>query len=265
MAETIKQCPYCNGTIVPYWHNYCRCTACQLILRSPMPSAEDLATLYDSSWEKPDQHQKETGAMTRALANSYIDALQRTLGVSTLQGQKILDFGAGRGEMMAVLAERGADVYGIEPFGYGYLEQLGFAVFRDLSEIPPTLQFNGIFSSNVVEHLYTPWETLKNLSALLIDEGWLFVTTPNAASLHAQITQGKWREAAKPGHLIFFSPDSLEKMLGVIGFTQVQRSAVAVDYQQGALKKILHQFLDRLKVEGELKYLARKESVSIPA
>lgn len=265
MTQRIQHCPHCGGTIVLHWHNYCRCTACHLILRDPMPSADELNILYSSSWEAPDQNQQETGAMTRRLANSYIDALQRTLGVSTLRGQKILDFGAGRGEMLAVLADREAEVYAVEPFGYAYLEQQGFPVFRDLCEIPPSLQFNGIFSSNVVEHLHTPWETLKSLAALLAAHGWLFVTTPNAEGLHAQLMKRKWREAMKPGHLVFFSPNSLENMLHVVGFEHVQRAASGVDYQQGFLKKILHQFLDRIKVEGELKYLARKKAIDNPA
>lgn len=258
VAANCQECPHCNGHITTYWRGYSYCINCHLILKSPMPSQAELTALYNSSWEAPKLNQNETGAMSHVFAYSYVQKLLQNLGVDNLQNQRILDFGAGRGEMLSVLAEVGADGYGVEPFGHEHISRRGFPVFQSLQEIPKHMRFHGIFAGSVVEHLYQPWDTLAQLYNLLEANGWIFILTPNAASLNARLTRGQWREATKAGHLVLFSPQTLQTLLYKVGFVEVQRMPMYIDYQQGTIKNVFHNFLESVGLEGELKYFARK-------
>lgn len=256
MAIKFSKCLYCGNAVVVHWGEYCRCLSCNLVLRNPMPSVAEVNNLYLQSWQQPQVHQNETGGMTPQIASAYVCSLINMIGIENVRRKTILDYGAGRGEMLAAFAEHGAEVYAFEPFGYNEIKKQGYKVFRDFSEIPNSLQFNGIFSSNVIEHLHTPWETLTKLKTLLKSDGWLFVTTPNARGFNARLKRGAWREAIKLGHLVLFSPASMENTLTYAGYKNIQRPPFRIDYDQGLTKKMLHNSLEAIGLEGELKYLA---------
>jgi 2-polyprenyl-3-methyl-5-hydroxy-6-metoxy-1,4-benzoquinol methylase len=76
---------------------------------------------------------------------------------------RVLDYGAGRGAMALELKKRGADVVAVEPFGCDYLIELGVSAYRDLSDLPATLLFDGIVCLEVIEHLRDPRGVLTSL------------------------------------------------------------------------------------------------------
>jgi len=168
-----------------------------------MPTQKELFALYTNSWQHPERSRSETGGTDLRLARIYAKLLARSLGLRDLKGLRILDFGAGRGDMLKALMELGAEVVGVEPYGLDFLRDQGFEAYEDISEVKG--DFDGIVTIDVIEHPRNPWDILKDLSNLLKVGGWIYVATPNPTGLNAKINRGNWREAKKQGIFSFLS------------------------------------------------------------
>ena len=185
-----------------------------------MPTQKELSQLYETSWSSPKQHKAETGGTNSSLAKEYARKLACSLGIQHFGTVKILDFGAGRGAMAMALKALGAEITALEPFGSDFLRKQGLRVFRDLSEIPEDERWDGIVTIDVIEHLLEPWETLKGLSELLSENGWIYLATGNPEGLNARILRGRWREFRKRGHLVFPTAATMKRIFIDIGFSE---------------------------------------------
>lgn len=125
----------------------------------------------------------DSDTVLATLADRYAPLLE--------EHQPVLDFGCGRGELVAVLNERGIHAEGVDPDtgmvaeaqGHGRAVHLGDGLqyLRDL----PANELGAVISVHVVEHL--PLEVLVELlelSAARLKPGGVFVAeTPNPMSL----------------------------------------------------------------------------------
>jgi len=254
------KCPCCYNETIIQWRalNFRKCSSCELLFRYPYPEEEDLVKLYQDSWKDPLENTSETGGTSPDLADVYVSKLASSLNLKDFDGLKILDFGAGRGATMAALSELGADVYGVEPFGYENLQNQGFKIFRTLEEIPNNLTFDGIVTRDVIEHLRTPWFEIQKFNDLLVENGFIYIATPNADSLRAKIHGEKWREAVKAGHVVLFTPYCLETVLDLSGYKGYERLKWFIQYSKNPLRNILQYALQTFHIDGELHYLVRK-------
>jgi 2-polyprenyl-3-methyl-5-hydroxy-6-metoxy-1,4-benzoquinol methylase len=256
-------CPHCQALGKASLHlqapRFLRCDQCGVMYRDPFPDAASLARLYSDSWGSPDSNKEETGATNAAIAASLVDSTIKALGRRSLVGMRVLDYGAGRGAMALELKKRGADVTAIEPFGHGYLASMGVCAYRDLFSLPATIQFDGITCLEVIEHLRDPRGTLSSLYRRLSPGGWLLVTTPNAAGLPAKLMGQHWREAVKPGHIVLFTPDALQRTLQAVGFRDVRRPRRFVRYPSASLVRAAAHFgMQALGIDGGLQMIARR-------
>ncbi len=260
MIDAHPYCPFCNSESVLYWQgvNVWRCPECQLLFKHPSPSTEELDQLYQKSWFKPETHVAQVGATDLNLARQYVGRLTQTLGVDVLKGANILEFGSGSGAMLTALSEAGAAVWGVEPYGYDLLVAQGHRVYRRIEDLPPKMRFDGIVSLEVIEHLVNPWQELAQLQKILQDSGWLLLTTPNPRGLNARLSRAKWREARKPGHLMFFPPYTMEAILAKAGFSACQRQRWFIRYYGNTIKGFLQWLLQLAHLDGSLRYLAWK-------
>lgn len=257
MANKLHFCPYClSGRIRRIWDKsrWDYCEECGLYFRNPMPTQNELDALYNISWTAPDKQTSETGGTTLLLARIYVNHLIHSLGLRTFEGLRILDFGAGRGAMLQALKEKGAEVVGIEPYGIEYLKSKGFEIYTSVQEVKG--EFDGIIAIDVIEHLREPWHILKELSSLLKQGGWIYVSTGNPLGLNARIYKGNWREAKKAGHLLFPSPKTLEKWLKEAGFIKVKRLKWFIKYHRNPIRLMLNYILQMIGLDGGLRYLA---------
>lgn len=255
MAE---QCLLCHELVTPYWPGFVKCRSCRLVHRSPMPTPTDLAKLYDHGWLNPSDHKAETGGTDLDLARIYARKLAVSLGRENFQGQRLLDFGAGTGATLLALAELGAQVSAVEPFGYGHLKSMGADVYGDLDDLPVEASFDGIVTLDVIEHLTAPSETFARLRALLRPNGWILIATPNPDGLNARLFRSGWREGKKAGHLMFFNSVSLARLLRHCGYGNCRRLHWKFAYSPGRLRKIRDYVLQSMRLDGELRYLAHK-------
>jgi 2-polyprenyl-3-methyl-5-hydroxy-6-metoxy-1,4-benzoquinol methylase len=258
---TDPECPQCKqrGLAAPYWRapRFLRCRECGIIFRDPMPDEAALAGLYGRSWELPNDNTTETGSTDTCIASGLISLLAKTLAGPGIAGMRILDYGAGRGAISVALMEEGADIIAVEPFGCGFLTELGVLAYRDLGQLPSDVRFDGIVCLEVIEHLGDPRRVLKSLHERLSPGGWLLITTPNAAGLPAILAGQHWREAAKPGHIVFFTPATLRNILQDSGFRHIRRPRWFIRYPHfSPLRTLAHFGLQKLAIDGGLRMIA---------
>lgn len=255
-----NHCPICNHATVFTWEAtpFNTCTTCGLRIRRLEDQGKKMEQLYNASWQAPDQFVGETGATDNRLAKIYLENLAKELGFASLKGLKILDFGAGKGEVLEALQEMGAVAYGVEPFGYDLLIQKGFHAFKSIEDALPHGPFDGIVSIDVLEHLIDPVSDVRSLNAALKNHGWFYAATPNNGSLRARLTGQRWEEALRKGHLFLFSAKSVRRLFEKAGFTRIQRLNWVIPYHNQLPKRLLNSILTIFRLDGELRFLGFK-------
>lgn len=256
-----RLCPFCSrGEIEVYSRalSIGKCLFCGLLFRSSLQTEEKPVELYKNAWRKPHDYKGQTGGTNLRLAGIYLQKLSLSLGLKGFEKLKILDFGAGKGDILTALSELRADVYAVEPFGDEYLKAKGFKVFREIEEIPKGLLFDGVIAIDVIEHLFSPWDTINKLYGLLNHGGWFYIATPNANSLNARFSMSHWREFKNLSHIYFFNAHCLEKIFIKLGIFQYRRLRWFIRYGVNPLRNLLYFFLQFFKLDGELRYILRK-------
>jgi SAM-dependent methyltransferase len=196
----------------------------------PQPCAEALPVIYPPAYI-PFQFHELRGPVRWAR-----DLVQgrKAKAILELAGNsgKILDVGTGSGMLLRQIARvKGSkeNLYAND-FSQGILAPLRKEGFRTLvgqAELLDTLErFDVICMNQVLEHLQNPVGVVNRLSALLSPGGYLFIETPNTASLDARLFgSGYWGGYHIPRHFWLFSEASLRQLL-----TTADLSVVEVKY-----------------------------------
>lgn len=177
----------------------------------------------------------------RERFESQVKLVFKYLGSSNV---RLLDVGAGGGLFLALLKEQGVKAYGIEPnptrVRYAR-ERLGLGLSQHLIEEKYWQEsyrsfFDAVTLWDVIEHLDFPTRMLQHVSALLKQNGLLFLDTPardgfyyRAGELSYSITGGlcplflnTMYSAAAFAHKQIFSTQHLRQLLARYGFEVVE-------------------------------------------
>lgn len=205
-----------------------RCGKCGLIFPNPMPvPINGLEQHYAIS---PDAffHNHETSS--REQAAEYL-----LRPVETLLGRKgrLLDIGAGRGELLRVAKEQGWAAVGIEPsptFAEYALDYSGAEIMQEPIERCgfADRSFDVVILSAVLEHLYQPDDMIREISRVLRPGGVLYVDVPNedglffrVGNLYQRLRGRNWvinlSPTFSPFHVFGFTPRSLRSLLAKHG------------------------------------------------
>lgn len=166
--------------------------------------------------------------------NEYLlPTVERILGPAN--GQRLFEIGFGNGAVAAHLASKGFAVAGIEPSRQGLaLAQASYPGLTGLRHgtIYEDLRarfggFQAVVSLEVIEHLYFPRRLVQAAFALLEPGGVLVLSTIYHGYLKniATAILGRFDLKMNPlwdhGHIKFFSPRTLTKLLTECGFEDV--------------------------------------------
>ena len=139
--------------------------------------------------------------------------------------RRVLDIGCGEGQFIELLQEHGISAAGIDldaQMVQGCTTR-GLPVEQaDLFNYLPghSAEFDGVFCSNVIEHLAMPdaLRLLKLAHDALLPGGVLLLATENPESLIVQLCEF-WRDAT---HVRLYHRSLLEFLLSFTGFSQIQ-------------------------------------------
>lgn len=203
-----------------------KCRACGLIFPNPMPYPSGEDTRYtDVSGYFEDVMAVDSEAQ-RQLGASLVGEAERLLG----RRGRFLDVGCGRGEVVRAAQERGwqaegcdlsaefvryaREVNGVEAHA-ATLEQMRY----------PDASFDVVTLVEVIEHLYEPAETMRELSRVVRPGGLVYMSTPNEESVYQSLGNLYYKARGRDWvvnlcptwnlyHIHGFSPRSMRYMLG---------------------------------------------------
>ena len=268
MQKEYRKCPYCGGVSrlwCPTDSTYTRCLSCKIVYRKVMPTKQELEVIYGKYYTdesiKNGRTRMVSSETSRLGHSKYIKKIIQP-------GSKILDFGAGTGDLAWELQQSGFVVEGVEYSNTALASaksRYGFNFYSTLEELCMSQhsKFDLIIGVEVIEHLPRPDKVLDLLGLLLRPGGHLYLTTPNRNSLKARIRKCKWSEALKPVHLVLFNYRSLKKLLQDRGFNEVKYVRFSPLSTSSPLKVMLHRGLQLLGLYGGLRILATKTSKTV--
>ena len=186
---------------------------CEDFAAHPRAEAYDPASEFDRQY-----YQKQAAQLPDNLrALEVLDAVLPGRG-------KLLEIGCFAGLFLDRIRADGWQVVGLEP--YRRAAQYARATFGlEIIEgvLPnaalPTARFDAVMMLHVIEHLPDPAEGLRELRRVLRPGGVLVVETPRFNSLSFKLLGRRERSIQNcPGHIFFFTEQTLRQMLDHHGF-----------------------------------------------
>ena len=201
-----------------------RCPDCGFLYRQPGIRPERLGDLYSSggygsflTGKYSNKRQRRYRLVMDAFSPLFADGA----------GRRLLDVGCGAGLFLEVAHQRGFECYGVDlssdAIDYARKQPWGANTYYGTPQDVPEIAAGGfdvITLWSVLAHLAQPVEDLSMLRRLLAPGGVLLILTVNANSLYFKAQREKWN-GFTPNHLKFFSPSTLELLLGKAGFAAV--------------------------------------------
>ena len=208
-----------------------RCRTCSHIYPKPMPRLKN----PDDGYNAPDEYFR--GHDAERKINHYKVLLTDLAGSLRHTNCRILDVGCGRGELLFAAKQLGLTATGVETSTeFADFARSHYGVKVDNSPLEDAGYDSGSFDvailAGVVEHLYTPRETLGEVCRVLRRGGLLWLDAPNELSLFSRAanlyirTKGKdWTchlsPTFPPYHVQGFTPKSVKYLLSAAGFDPI--------------------------------------------
>lgn len=198
------------------------CRRCGLVWSNPRP-AEDEVRRYYSSEYRLDYKGRATPSL-RHIARSGRGALNRYRALSPYlkRGDRILDAGAGGGEVVYVLRAFGYDASGLEPdehYARHAREALALPVATGFVQDAtfPAGSFDVVTMYHALEHVEDPTAILSRLRDWTVEGGLLLIEVPNVEAV-CIAPEHRFHFA----HFYNFNRDALEGLGRKAGFDPVE-------------------------------------------
>lgn len=201
-----------------------KCGKCGLIFPNPMPLPINGPEQHYSV--PPEEYFQNHDARDRLDYASMLMQQLKSLGIET---GALLDIGSGRGEVLRVARENGWDATGVETSSRfaEYAAQYSGAKIIQKPVVECGFKqnsFDVVVLGAVLEHLYNPDETIKEIARILKPGGGLFVDVPNERGLYfvvgnfyQKLRRRNWvvnlAPTFSPYHVFGFGPRSLRALL----------------------------------------------------
>jgi len=196
------------------------CRSCGFVRLRDLLTPAAAAAGEDSCWEQytADYERKFTSKMRRSRRRARRIWRRRP-------GGRFLDVGSNYGFMVEAAAECGFDPIGIDisaglvraararfpgrDFRAGALEDQDFGGAR----------FDCVYCSEVIEHTVDPRIFARGMAAAMSPGALLYLTTPHVR----EYARRGWRAMAAPDHKMYFTEDTIERLLRAAGFTDIKQ------------------------------------------
>lgn len=223
-----RLCPACHHekSVKLYAGKYTayECNDCSLVFLWPLPTQRQLDDFYAG------QKVLSIGLSDDNI-NEYIKNKQNfwtryRTRLNLIQkykaGGSILDIGSAGGIFLDYMQHEGYEVEGIEPSdsGVASAKRIGIPTIHGMFDKVKVKKskYDVVTWFDVIEHITNPQEQISKIHNLLKQDGILYITTPNVASLYSKLLRSRWPMYCPPEHLILYSAKSLSQLLEGKGF-----------------------------------------------
>ena len=225
----MPSCPVCGADAVAGYQKgawwYRTCPTCGTLVSDPLPGDHQIEAHYREKFERGNYE------LVRRYAPQYQRVHQQLASwVDVRPGERVLDVGCFTGDLLQILASRGANVHGLElqPEAVAIAtERIGPRVYQaDVhGETFPPGPYDVITMMGLIEHVLDPRSFVRRAHQLLSPGGRLYLQTPNARSWVARLMVGRWPPLAPIEHVYLLSAASMRMLLEREGFADVRTRA----------------------------------------
>ena len=211
-----------------------KCLGCDIEFASPRLVEEELLNLYEGdNWKDLSKYDswsyekwKNKKELNYYLVQENINLVERFLP----NGSSVLDVGCDMGLTVKGLEEKGYYSEGVEVSSIGAKiakEKTGIKVHNiELKNYRSNIEFDGVLLLDVLEHLYSPVEVLKQCANHMKRGGYIFIHVPHHDGisarfkrwLHQKNLKSSYKHFGFPAHIYNFNRKSLKVMLAKAGF-----------------------------------------------
>jgi SAM-dependent methyltransferase len=214
----------------------------------PVPTVEQLTALYADDYAN-----SEFLPSDAVVAKIWVRQRRFSLGLVKKYCPRgpLLELGPGQGHFMEELRQAGIRAVGLEASRQwaASLRERGFEVHEGYIDGVPTEteRFQGVFMSNVFEHLGYHDRTLRSLAAMLEPNGRIITLQPTAylgqviARAHATLFPkrlipdlGGWLKT--PYHILLISPLGMQAMASRVGLRLIDVIPAPTENRTGILE-----------------------------
>lgn len=229
-ATASKACDLCGGEQFEPLAHYDRhgepldtdlCLSCGLVMHATIPTQDELDAFYGSKYRVA--YHGEITPSDRRVWRAWNNGLRIAKRLRPVLNPEspVLEVGAGIGCTVRALCNQGLQAEGIEPnigFQRYASSKLHVPVIRkSLDDLPQLPRYGAILLVHVIEHLRSPARALRQLHALLDDDGVLYLECPNLAGPFATP-----KRLFHYAHIHNFTPETLRLLASRCGFTLEQ-------------------------------------------
>lgn len=228
-----------------------RCESCGFLM---CPDMEEVLSFYE---EMSDPGYEETREERSLQARQLLKVAARFH-----PSGRLLDVGAGSGVLVQVALDHGFRAEGVEPSRdlQARASELGLPV--QLGVLPQagiTGPYEVVTLVDVIEHVSTPLELLKDIREVMAPKGVCLIVTPDVSSIAARLLGWRWWHF-RIAHIGYFNRKTLTIACQHAGFNLVKferpgwyfpasyLAARALTYAPGNIRPSIPKILDRVTI-----------------
>lgn len=145
---------------------------------------------------------------------------------------RVLDFGCGWGEFLAMCDRFGFEGYGVD-FAPDRRKQGQVMIYPGIEDLRSELhedagRFHAATLFEVLEHLADPLTVLKSLHGLMVPDAVLIMETPDCTGVEGIRNMKDFRAIHPLSHINAFTPESMSIIAGYAGFVPINCGVVQV-------------------------------------
>lgn len=223
----------------PEMFDIVKCRSCGLIYLNPRPTFEAINKLYEEDYtpiDKMDNLKQPNGSRKslKKILGPFWYRIGGYYGISEIKVEgRFLDIGCAKGDTLEASRDMGAEVYGIEvnPKSAEICKGKGLNVHCGTVEDSgyPNDYFDSIWMSQVIEHLHSPKNSLKEIRRILKPGGRLYLFCPNAGSYPAKFFGKYWHGWHIPFHFYAYTRETIMKLARECGL-KVEKLTTTTPY-----------------------------------
>ncbi len=220
-----------NDVLVAERDRYCipvktyLCMSCGLLRTNPRMTIHSLNTFYEEDYRKiyVGQEQASEDFFVSQITHGESILEYITSVIKLKPNSKVFEVGCGAGGILVPFEKIGCTVYGCD-IGGEYLEKGKSKGLNLVEGEEKALSKFGkaslIILSHVLEHYSDPERSLKNLSGLLNENGYLYIELPGIYNIHKAYKDPLL--FFQNAHLFHFTLPRLSLLLSKCGFKLIQ-------------------------------------------